>query len=150
LHHSMKFANFNLLHVTFHLNEKFNDKEKEEAFLPEIAIDNIVTKKSKEMAVLMGVRKTDGNVPYYFEVRAGGLFKFDKLPGQKILKQFASVNCPAIIFPFIRETIADLTRRAGFPPLHLDPINFIELANLSKEKKKPQKSDKSKQPSKGG
>ncbi len=141
MHHSMKFIDFNLLSVSFNLNEKFNPEEKEESFYPEISINNFPVKDKKEMAVLLGVRKLEGNIPYYFEIRAGALFQFDKMPTQKILKQFANVNCPAIMFPYIRETIADLTRRAGFAPLHLDPINFIEMAKDSVEKKplKPKK-----------
>ncbi|HDH10854.1 MAG TPA: hypothetical protein ENG83_01395 [Nitrospirae bacterium] len=139
----MKFVTFNLVSVSFNMNEKFNPQAKEDSFYPEIAIDNFVVKEKKEMAVMLGVRKLEGNIPYYFEVRAGALFKFDKLPAQKILKQFASVNCPAIIFPYIRETIADLTRRAGFQPLHLDPINFIEMVKeTEKTKTKPLKSKK--------
>ncbi|MDP3298216.1 MAG: protein-export chaperone SecB [Thermodesulfovibrionia bacterium] len=38
------------------------------------------------------------------------------------------------MFPYVRETIADLTRRAGFPPLHLNPINFIQLAEKQEAK----------------
>lgn len=139
MHHSMKFVDFNLLSVNFNLNEKFNPEAKEDSFVPEVAINNFIVKEKKEMAILLGVRKLEGNLPYYFEVRAGGLFKFDKLPTKKILEQFARISCPAIIFPYIRETVADLTRRAGFPPLHLDPINFIEIAKGTEEKKKKKK-----------
>lgn len=142
--HSMKFIDFNLLSVSFNLNEKFNPKAKEDLFVPEIAIDNFIVKEKKEMAILLGVRILAGNLPYYFEVRAGGLFKFDKLPTKKVLEQFARINCPAIIFPYIRETVADLTRRAGFPPLHLDPINFIEIAKGTEKKKTAKKTLSSK------
>ena len=142
LHHSMKFVDYNLLSVSFNLNEKFNPESKEDSFVPEIAIDNFIVKEKKEMAILMGVRKLEGNLPYYFEVRAGGLFKFDKLPTKKVLEQFARINCPAIIFPYIRETVADLTRRAGFPPLHLNPINFIEIAKDNKGKKTAKRTPK--------
>ncbi len=137
----MDFADFKLLSVTFTLNKDFKVNEKTVSYEPEIAIDYVVEKKKKEIVVLLGVRKIEGNIPYYFEVRAGGLFKFDKLPTNKLLKQFAKINCPAIIFPYLRETIADLTRRAGFPPLHLDPINFIEL---SKEVDKLKKTENKK------
>ncbi|MEN8664056.1 MAG: protein-export chaperone SecB, partial [Polycyclovorans sp.] len=34
---------------------------------------------------------------------------------------------PSLIFPFARETIADLVQRAGFPQLLLQPINFDAL-----------------------
>ena len=37
------------------------------------------------------------------------------------------IHCPNILFPYIREAIADAVSRAGFPPVHLDPINFEVL-----------------------
>jgi len=35
-----------------------------------------------------------------------------------------AIHCPNVLFPYARETIADAITRAGFPPVHLDPINF--------------------------
>jgi preprotein translocase subunit SecB len=132
----MEFADFRLMKVDFSLNNAFKEKEPADSFEPEISINHLLTKESKELIVLIGIRKISGNVPYYFEVRAGGLFKFEKLPAKKLLNQYANVNCPAIIFPYIRETVADLTRRAGFTPLHLNPINFVELAKQAEKEKK--------------
>ncbi|NSW86690.1 MAG: protein-export chaperone SecB [Syntrophobacteraceae bacterium] len=48
---------------------------------------------------------------------------------KELRKQYAAVNCPAIIFPYLRETLADLTRRAAFPPLHLPITNFTKFAH---------------------
>ncbi len=38
-----------------------------------------------------------------------------------------AINCPTVLFPYIRETLADAVTRAGFPPIHLVPINFEML-----------------------
>ena len=38
-----------------------------------------------------------------------------------------AVHCPTVLFPYIRETLADAVTRAGFPPVHLAPINFEAL-----------------------
>ena len=35
--------------------------------------------------------------------------------------------CPAVLFPYARESVADATMRAGFPPVQLAPINFEAL-----------------------
>jgi preprotein translocase subunit SecB len=43
------------------------------------------------------------------------------------LEPFLLINCPALIFPFARRLIADITREGGFPPLLLDPIDFQQL-----------------------
>ncbi len=139
--HEMKFADLKLLKVDFSVNRTFDEKTAQTAISPEISLNHEF--REKELVVLVGVRQIMGNIPYYFEVQAGGLFKFKDVPEEKLVKQFAIMNCPAIIFPYIRETVADLTRRAGFPPLHLSPINFVELAkNVPAKKRKQKKTEK--------
>jgi preprotein translocase subunit SecB len=38
-----------------------------------------------------------------------------------------ATQCPTVLFPYVRETIADATTRMGYPPIHLAPINFEAL-----------------------
>ena len=40
---------------------------------------------------------------------------------------FLLINCPSLLFPFLRRLVADLTREGGFPPLLLDPLDFAGL-----------------------
>ena len=40
------------------------------------------------------------------------------------IQPMLGIHCPTVLFPYARETIADAIGRAGFPPVHLDPINF--------------------------
>jgi len=37
------------------------------------------------------------------------------------------VDCPTLLFPFLRRVLADIIRDGGFPPLMLDPIDFGRL-----------------------
>lgn len=142
MQHEMTFSDFKLLKVDFSLNKGFAEKTKQSSVQPEISLNHKFREKEKELVVLVGIRQMTGNIPYYFEVQAGGLFKFKDVPEEKLVKQFATMNCPAIIFPYLRETVADLTRRAGFPPLHLAPVNFVELAKKRPEKKRQKKAAK--------
>jgi len=130
----MKFKDFALLKLSFYINDEFNDKNPDTSIDPEMLMEHEFREQEKQLIVVLGLRQLTGNIPYRFEIKAGSIFQFDEVPEEKILKQFATINCPAIIFPYIRETIADLTRRAGVPPLHLDPINFIELAKKRESK----------------
>ena len=141
----MKFADLKLLKVDFAINREFAPKNKEQAGNPKLSLNSEFRAKEQELVVLVGIMQKSGNIPYYFEVQAGGLFTFNGKPDEKMLKQLASVNCPAIIFPYIRETVADLTRRAGFPPLHLAPINFVELAKSAPGKKSAKRKSKKNQ-----
>lgn len=124
----MKFKEFALLELNFYLNQEFKEENTNKTIEPEITINHELREEEKLLVVILGLRQLKGNIPYRFEIKAGSLFQFENLPEEKMLKQLATINCPAIIFPYVRETIADLTRRAGFRPLHLDPINFIQLA----------------------
>ena len=53
------------------------------------------------------------------------------------LQPVMAIHCPTVLFPYVRETIADATQRAGYPPVHLHPINF-EALYLQKQSAAPQ------------
>jgi preprotein translocase subunit SecB len=42
-------------------------------------------------------------------------------------KAILAIHCPAMIFPFARKVIADITQDGGFQPLMIDPIDFGAL-----------------------
>jgi preprotein translocase subunit SecB len=63
---------------------------------------------------------------YDLEVAYAGLFQIDNMPGEA-LEPFLLINCPTLLFPFLRRLLADVTREGGFPPLLLDPIDFAQL-----------------------
>jgi preprotein translocase subunit SecB len=37
------------------------------------------------------------------------------------------IECPRLLFPFAREIVATSVRNGGFPPLLLDPVDFVAL-----------------------
>ena len=37
------------------------------------------------------------------------------------------IECPRLLFPFARRIIAEITREGGFPPLLIDPVDFVQL-----------------------
>jgi preprotein translocase subunit SecB len=77
---------------------------------------------------------SDSGVIYDLELAYAGLFQLDNMPEQ-MLEPFLLVNCPALLFPYLRRLVQDLTREGGFPPLVLDPIDFGNLyVNRQREK----------------
>jgi preprotein translocase subunit SecB len=65
-------------------------------------------------------------VIYDMELSYAGLFQIEGMP-EESLEPFLLVNCPALLFPFLRRLVSDITREGGFPPLLLDPIDFASL-----------------------
>ena len=37
------------------------------------------------------------------------------------------IECPRMLFPFMRRIVSDVTRDGGFPPLNLETIDFLAL-----------------------
>ena len=69
---------------------------------------------------------SEKKVIYELELIYSGIFKLDGIP-KETLEPLLLVNCPTILFPFMRRIVADLTRENGFPPLFLEPIDFAGL-----------------------
>ena len=60
---------------------------------------------------------------FLVEAAQAGIFQIRNVP-EADLEPILGIACPNILFPYARETVADLIARAGFPPVHLAPVNF--------------------------
>jgi protein-export chaperone SecB len=67
------------------------------------------------------------DVAYLVEAHQVGLFQVSGFTDQNELGLVLGAYCPSQVFPFARETLADLIQRGGFPPVLLQPINFDAL-----------------------
>jgi len=67
--------------------------------------------------------KTGDKTLFLVEAAQAGVFRISGVPLSEVQPVLA-IHCPNVLFPYARETIADAITRAGFPPVHLDPINF--------------------------
>ncbi len=60
---------------------------------------------------------------FLVEVAQAGIFEISGVPEPEF-GPILGIACPNILFPYAREAVADLIGRAGFPALHLSPVNF--------------------------
>ncbi len=67
-----------------------------------------------------------GETLFVLELEYGGLFQVDNVPDEQ-LHPYLMIECPRMIFPFIRRIVTDITREGGFPPLNLDQVDFVAL-----------------------
>ncbi len=63
---------------------------------------------------------------FVLELSYGGIFVLMNIPKES-LQPLLLVECPRLLFPFARRIVADATRDGGFPPLMIDPIDFVAL-----------------------
>jgi preprotein translocase subunit SecB len=60
------------------------------------------------------------------ELAYAGVFTLSNLPDNAV-EPVLLVECPRLLFPFARNILADITRDGGFPPVLLQPIDFVSM-----------------------
>jgi preprotein translocase subunit SecB len=73
-----------------------------------------------------GKAESQGMLLFGFELVFAGVFRIQNVPADS-LQPVVLIECPRLLFPFAREIIATATRNGGFPPLLLNPIDFVAL-----------------------
>jgi preprotein translocase subunit SecB len=63
---------------------------------------------------------------FVLEIDYVGIFHIENVPDDQI-HPFLLIECPRMIFPFLRRIVSDVTRDGGFPPLNLENIDFVSL-----------------------
>lgn len=75
---------------------------------------------------LDGKAEANGSTLFAFDLTYAGVFHLQGIP-QESIGPLVMIECPRILFPFAREIIASAIVGGGFPPLLLDPIDFVAL-----------------------
>ena len=70
--------------------------------------------------------KVNGDTLFLMELDYGGIFHVEGVPDDQ-LHPFLLIECPRLLFPFVRRIISDVTRDGGFPPLNIDTVDFLAL-----------------------
>jgi preprotein translocase subunit SecB len=78
---------------------------------------------------------------FILELDYAGLFLIQNVPAEQ-LHALLMIECPRLIFPYLRRIVGDVTRDGGYPPLNLEQIDFLalyrsELARRQAEAKTP-------------
>ncbi|MCK0171047.1 protein-export chaperone SecB [Aliiroseovarius sp. S1123] len=70
--------------------------------------------------------KASGEQLFLMELEYSGIFHVENVPEEQ-LHPFLMIECPRMLFPFVRRIVSDVTRDGGFPPLNLDTVDFLAL-----------------------
>ncbi|MEZ5893533.1 MAG: protein-export chaperone SecB [Parvularculaceae bacterium] len=87
-----------------------------------------------ELSVAARASREAGEPMFVIEASYAGVFEIVGIPRDQ-LEVVMMVECPRLLFPFMRQIIADATRNGNFPPLMLEPIDFmgIYVANAQRQ-----------------
>jgi preprotein translocase subunit SecB len=86
---------------------------------------------------LEGRAEIQGALLFSFDLLYAGVFRIVNVP-QETMQAIVMIECPRLLFPFGREIIATAVRNGGFPPLLIDPIDFVSLYRQRMAQLQPQ------------
>ena len=75
---------------------------------------------------LSATAKTGDITLFMCELDYAGMFQLQGVPENQV-EPMLLIECPRLLFPFARRIIAEITREGGFPPLLIDPVDFVGL-----------------------
>ena len=73
-----------------------------------------------------GKAELTGTVLFAFDLNYAGVFRLTNIP-QENVGPLLIIESPRLLFAFARELIASAISNGGFPPLMLQPIDFVAL-----------------------
>lgn len=76
--------------------------------------------------VITSKNKGTEDTLFLLELEYVGVFDIQNVPEEQ-LHPFLLIECPRMVFPFVRRIVSDVTRDGGFPPLNLETIDFVQL-----------------------
>ena len=77
----------------------------------------------ESMVTVTVTTKAGDKVAFLVEAKQAGIFELRNVPDEQI-ELILNIVCPNIVYPYLRGNVADVIQRAGFPPIHLQEINF--------------------------
>ena len=83
--------------------------------LTEVTVITLVEAKNREDKIFL------------IELSYSSVFSFNKTSTKNELKRIIFIECPSLMFPFIRQIIFSISRDSGFLPINLDPVDFTKL-----------------------
>jgi preprotein translocase subunit SecB len=91
-----------------------------------VGANNVAENEFEVALTVEGKAETAGKLMFSFELVYAGVFRILNVPKEN-LHPLVMIECPRLLFPFAREIIATAVRDGGFPPLMLDPVDFVGL-----------------------
>jgi len=100
---------------------------------PEISVQVNLDAKDREqdstyevMLKLNVSAKAGDDSIFILELDYAGVFLLENVTDEQ-RHPFLMIECPRMLFPYVRRIVGDVSRDGGYPPLNLDNIDFLQL-----------------------
>ncbi len=88
-----------------------------------INVNNVADEVHEVVLKVNVAAKSDNGAHFLIDLSYAGLFGLRNLPEDSV-GPFLLIEAPRLLFPFVRQVVADAVQQTGFPPLLLEPIDF--------------------------
>jgi len=88
-----------------------------------ININNVSDEVHEVILKVSVAAKSDNGTHFLIDLSYAGLIGLRNLP-EDAVGPFLLIEAPRMLFPFVRQIVAEAVQQTGFPPLLLEPIDF--------------------------
>jgi preprotein translocase subunit SecB len=99
---------------------------------PEVSVEVTTSARALEggkyevALVIRGEAKTPETTLFIVELTYAGVLTVSEVP-EDAIAPILLIEGARLLFPFARNIVADVSRDGGFPPLFINPIDFVQL-----------------------
>ncbi|RAI03391.1 protein-export chaperone SecB [Acuticoccus sediminis] len=79
----------------------------------------------------------ENDIAFQTELQYAGVIRVAGMKPEHV-QPFLLIEGPRLLFPFARQIVAEAVRNGGFPPLMIDPIDFVALYRRNLERAQQQ------------
>lgn len=122
----LRLRNYLVEHIHYEFNENFKFLQEQVQISPTFGrkieqLDNVLYKVSLKVEI------PKENSPFFVDVQIAGYFEIDKDLEEQSRKVFLEENAIAILFPFLRSIVAQVTSNGSLPPYVIPVMNITEM-----------------------
>ena len=135
-HQGIAFDKLILEKVNFEIDPNYMFGKKPLGVQLGVDVEKCLSENKKLLKIVLHVHIDLSGVepsPIKILLTVAGHFTLQDEQNAGALEEFAEIQAPTILFPFVREIIANLTMRTDFPPLLIPPVNMRVMLGKKKE-----------------
>lgn len=119
---SFQFKGYRILETS----ARFPEKDEPTSISIQFAPDGTWDKENKRFVLHLEVRvaNDENTLSIVFKINADFIYKGDD---EEKVRRFLGQNAPALVFPYIRAYVTNLTALSGIPPLVLPTLNLAQV-----------------------